>query len=94
MTEWSSWTTTGVIAGPGGVATVEAGAVTGDVTVHTTWSADDGLALVAVQYTGASDWFTMAGGPAHCASEAESRDLHQAAVEAARRGGGATVPAT
>ncbi|MFI8992460.1 hypothetical protein [Streptomyces sp. NPDC053542] len=92
MTDWSSWTTTGVIAGPGGVATVEVGVITGDLTVHTTWSADDGQALVAVQYTGASDWFTMDGGPAHCSSEAESRELHQAAVEAARRGGRATVP--
>lgn len=71
--------------------TVEAGVVTGDVTVHTTWAAD-GQASVAVQYSGASDWFTMSGSPVPCASEEESRDLHDAVVAAVREGNGATVP--
>ncbi len=70
--------------------TVEAGAVTGDLTVHTTWA--DNEARVAVQYSGASDWFTMSGSPVPCASEEESRDLHDAVVAAVREGNGATVP--
>ncbi|WP_318211501.1 MULTISPECIES: hypothetical protein [unclassified Streptomyces] len=89
---WASWTTAGVYTGRGGVLTVEAGVVTGDVTVHTTWAAVDGQANVAVQYSGASDWFTMSGSPVPCASEEESRDLHDAVVEAVREGNGATVP--
>ncbi|MFE5614258.1 hypothetical protein [Streptomyces sp. NPDC056470] len=88
---WASWTTPGVYTGRGGVLTEEVGAVTGDLTVHTTWA--DGEARVAVQYTGASDWFTMSGSPVPCSSEAESRDLHEAAVEAVRAGHEATVPA-
>ncbi|GHG06939.1 hypothetical protein GCM10018791_19440 [Streptomyces zaomyceticus] len=70
--------------------TVEAGVVTGDVTVHTTWTETE--ARVAVQYSGASDWFTMSGSPVPCASEEESRDLHDAVVAAVREGNGATVP--
>lgn len=70
--------------------TDEAGVVTGDVTVHTTWA--DGEARVAVQYSGASDWFTMSGSPVPCATEEESRDLHDDVVEAVREGNGATVP--
>lgn len=64
--------------------------VTGDLTVHTTYVDDE--ARVAVQYTGASDWFTMAGSPVPCTSEQESRELHDAVVAAVRAGGGATVP--
>lgn len=70
--------------------TVEAGVVTGDLTVHTTWAESE--ARVAVQYSGASDWFTMSGSPVPCASEEESRDLHDAVVAAVREGNGATVP--
>ncbi|MFB7513537.1 hypothetical protein [Streptomyces sp. NPDC056144] len=88
---WASWTTPGVYAGRGGVLTEEAGVVTGDLTVHTTWTADR-EAKVAVQYSGASDWFTMSGSPVPCATEEESRELHEAVVEAVRAGGGATVP--
>ncbi|MEU3401895.1 hypothetical protein [Streptomyces filamentosus] len=87
---WASWTTAGVYTGRGGVLTVEGGIVTGDLTVHTTFA--DGEARVAVQYSGASDWFTMSGSPVPCPSEEESRELHDAVVEAVREGGGATVP--
>ncbi|CAM5312451.1 hypothetical protein SCALM49S_09637 [Streptomyces californicus] len=59
---WASWTTSGVYAGTGGVRTEEAGILSGDLTVHTTWS--DGQASVAVQYSGSSDWFTLTGSPA------------------------------
>ena len=87
---WASWTTTGVFAGRGGVRTDEAGTVTGDLTVHTTW--DGSHADVTVQYSGASRWFTLTGSPVPCATEKDSRNLHQAVVEAVRVGGGATVP--
>lgn len=62
----------------------------GDLTVHTTWA--DGQAEVAVQFSGASDWFTLAGSPVRCPTEQASRAFHQAVVEAVRAGGGATVP--
>ncbi|MGW1818470.1 hypothetical protein ACWCQM_33485 [Streptomyces sp. NPDC002125] len=87
---WASWTTLGVFAGTGGVRTEEVGVVSGDLTVHTTWT--EGQAEVAVQYSGASDWFTLAGSPVPCRSEEESRTFHQSVVDAVRAGGGATVP--
>ncbi|MFE5804849.1 hypothetical protein OG444_01710 [Streptomyces sp. NBC_01232] len=87
---WASWTTTGVFAGRGGVRTEEAGVLNGDLTVHTTWSAPE--AHVAVQYSGGSDWFTVAGSPVRCESEEGSRLLHQAVVDAVRAGGAASVP--
>ncbi|MEU4080069.1 hypothetical protein DEJ44_02055 [Streptomyces venezuelae] len=89
---WASWTTAGVYTGRGGVLTVEGGVVTGDLTVHTTWTRVEREARVAVQYSGASDWFTMSGSPVPCESEEESRDLHDAVVAAVREGNGATVP--
>ncbi|MFC3575851.1 hypothetical protein ACFOZ0_21725 [Streptomyces yaanensis] len=87
---WASWTTTGVFAGRGGARTDEGMIVTGDLTVHTTW--DGREADVAVQYSGTSHWFTLAGSPVPCPSEQESRHLHQEVVEAVKAGGGATVP--
>lgn len=88
---WASWTTSGIFAGAGGVSTDEVGVIAGDLTVHTTWAA--GQAQIAIQFSGASDWFTMTGSPAACPSEEASRTLHQAVVEAVRDGAGATVPA-
>uniref|UniRef100_J2JQP1 Uncharacterized protein n=1 Tax=Streptomyces auratus AGR0001 TaxID=1160718 RepID=J2JQP1_9ACTN len=58
--------------------------INGDLTIHTTWS--ENLAHVAVQYTGATDWYTMEGSPVPCDSEEASRAFHQAVVEAARGG--------
>ncbi|MFJ4963283.1 hypothetical protein EES43_00885 [Streptomyces sp. ADI96-02] len=87
---WASWTTRGVFAGTGGVRSVEAGILSGDLTVHTTWI--EGQASVAVQYSGSTDWFTLEGSPVPCASEEESRSFHQMVVEAVRSGAGATVP--
>ncbi|MGJ5694734.1 hypothetical protein ACM6RM_16350, partial [Streptomyces pratensis] len=86
----ASWTTCGVFAGTGGVRTEEVGVVKGDLTVHTTWS--NGQAEVAVQYSGASEWYTMAGSPVPCPSEEASRSFHQSVVEAVRAGGAGTVP--
>lgn len=87
---WASWTTTGIFAGHGGVRTDEAGVLTGDLTVHTTWTGTE--ARVAVQYSGASDWFTMTGSPIPCLSEAESRSLHEEVVAAVRADTAATLP--
>ncbi|MES4891566.1 hypothetical protein [Streptomyces sp. NPDC096012] len=86
----TSWTTTGVFTGPGGVRTDEAGIVTGDLTVHTTW--DGREAAVEVLYSGTSQRFTLTGSPVPCPSQQGSRSLHQAVVEAVRAGGGACVP--
>ncbi|MFD3807231.1 hypothetical protein ACFWSF_15725 [Streptomyces sp. NPDC058611] len=82
--DWASWTTVNVFAGRGGVRTEEAGALTGDLTVHTTWTGAE--ARVSVQYSGSSDWFTLAGSPLPCASERDSRDLHDVVVELVRAG--------
>ncbi|UZJ32876.1 hypothetical protein [Streptomyces endophytica] len=81
---WASWTTVGIHALPGVVRAEEIGVMNGDLTIHTTWS--ENLAHVAVQYTGSSDWYTMAGSPVPCDSEAASRSFHQAVVEAVRGG--------
>lgn len=81
---WASWTTVGIHARPGAVRTEEVGVLNGDVTIHTTWS--EGQAQVAVQPTGASDWYTMVGSPVPCFSEEDSRSFHQAVVEAVRGG--------
>lgn len=89
MTGWASWTTVNVFSGTGGVRTVELGVLTGNLSVHTTWHGTE--ADVAIQYSGGSDWYTMAGSPVPCSSEEESRALHQAAVEAVQAGRGAVL---
>ncbi|MET9730225.1 hypothetical protein ABZZ79_05975 [Streptomyces sp. NPDC006458] len=86
----ASWTTTGVFTGRGGVRTDEVGIVTGDLTVHTAWNGEQ--AEVHVRHSGTSQWFTFSGSPVPCSSAEASRELHQAAVEAVRAGGGAQVP--
>ncbi|UYQ66045.1 hypothetical protein [Streptomyces peucetius] len=87
---WASWTTRNVYTGRGGALTEETGVMTGNLTVHTTWA--DGTAQVALQFTGATDWFTMTGSPTPCPSEEASRALHDAVVQAVRNGAGAVVP--
>lgn len=87
---WATWTTAGVYSGHAGVHTVEGGVLKGELTVHTTWA--DGQAIITVQYSGAADWYTLIGSPVACASEHESRDLHQAVVNAVRTGGASIAP--
>ncbi|AEW94254.1 hypothetical protein [Streptantibioticus cattleyicolor] len=89
MDTWATWTTVGVIAGSGGVVTEEVGPITGDLTIHTTWL--DGEARVAVQYTGAEEWFTLVGSPVTAPDERTGRAVHQSAVEAVREGGGSRL---
>ncbi|MFE6828484.1 hypothetical protein [Streptomyces sp. NPDC057690] len=86
----TTWTTADVFAGQGGARTGEGGVMSGNLTLRTTW--DGAQAEVRVRYTGTSRWYTLAGSPVPCPSEHDSRQLHQAVVEAVRAGGGATVP--
>lgn len=82
--DWASWTTTRIRSSHAGVSTVEAGALRGELDIHTTWH--DGQAIVTVQYSGSADWYTVVGSPKPCESEQESRELHQAVVDEARTG--------
>ncbi|MFE9634031.1 hypothetical protein [Streptomyces sp. NPDC006463] len=84
-----TWTTAGIFTGAGGVRTDEAGILTGEVSVRTTWK--NGQAHISVQNSGAADWCTMTGSPLPCASEQASRAVHQSAVEAVRSGAAATL---
>ncbi|MFE0578434.1 hypothetical protein [Streptomyces sp. NPDC058874] len=84
---WASWTTRGIFAGRDGVMTGEAGPVlTGELDIHTTWTEDEKLAHVTVQYSGASDWLPLAGSPVPCPSEEASRALHDAVINSVRAG--------
>ncbi|MCZ0978754.1 hypothetical protein O1L60_04395 [Streptomyces diastatochromogenes] len=51
-----------VKAGPGGAMTDEVGVITGELTVSTSIR-PDGHAGIAVQYTGADEWYTLTGSP-------------------------------
>ncbi|MEV7391875.1 hypothetical protein [Streptomyces sp. NPDC091215] len=86
----TSWTTTSVFTGQGGVRTDVAGIVSGELTVHTTWNGRQ--ADVKIQYSGTSEWFTLTGSPVPCPSQQDSRNLHQEVVEAVRTGGGTALP--
>ncbi|MED7828285.1 hypothetical protein [Streptomyces chiangmaiensis] len=54
----------------GGVRTDEAGIVTGDLAVHTTW--DGERAEATVQYSGTSQWFAFTTSLVPCNSEQDS----------------------
>lgn len=79
---WASWTTPRVITGGGGVRTVEVGVLRGELDIHTTWAEEQ--AIVTVQHSGSAEWYTVEGSPVPCATEEESRDLHQRVIDAAR----------
>ena len=81
---WASWTTPRIITGAGGVRTVEVGVLRGELDLHTTWAEEQ--AIVTVQLSGSAEWYTVEGSPVPCATEQESRDLHQRVVDAARSG--------
>ncbi|MQS17621.1 hypothetical protein F7Q99_36900 [Streptomyces kaniharaensis] len=82
--------TAGIPAGPGGVMTVEVGVITGDLTLRTTW--DGQQALLAVQYDGADEWYTVEGAPVPASTAAAAQAVHEAMADAVRRGGAATAP--
>lgn len=88
--EWASWTSQGIAAGSGGVMTVEVGVLTGNLTLHTTWTGAE--AVLTVQYTDALDWYTVKGSPVPVASEHAAREVHQRMVRAAQHGHAATAP--
>ncbi|MEU9131156.1 hypothetical protein AB0D08_24140 [Kitasatospora sp. NPDC048540] len=90
MNTWATWTTQGILAGHGGVRTVEIGVIKGDLTVHTMWI--EGKARLTVQYSGALDWFTVAGSPVAAPDEATARELHQRLVEAVKADSEAVAP--
>ncbi|GHF61883.1 hypothetical protein GCM10010218_49370 [Streptomyces mashuensis] len=80
-----------VAAGPGGAMTVDGGGViTGDLTVATT-APPGGPAHVTVQYTGAEEWYVLAGSPVPVPPEG-LRALHESVLERVRRGAAAEVP--
>ena len=63
----------------GGVMTEEAGAVTGELEVHTL--AEAGLLEVSVRYAGAEEWYTVSGSPVPLSGkEADPTKLHERVV--------------
>ncbi|GAA4679492.1 hypothetical protein Prum_044380 [Phytohabitans rumicis] len=70
--------TTDITAGPGGVMTDEVGVVTGDLTLRT--ELVDGQVTLRVQYKDADEWYTVTGGRAPLASEADLAAVHTIAV--------------
>ncbi|MFE9559200.1 hypothetical protein ACFYMW_39635 [Streptomyces sp. NPDC006692] len=78
-----------VAAGPGGVMTVEVGVITGDLAVQTTCRPDH---LVAVQYIGADEWYTLTGSPARVPG-GELEEYHERVLAAVEQGGQAVAPA-
>ncbi|GAB7188997.1 hypothetical protein ATKI12_8828 [Kitasatospora sp. Ki12] len=80
-----------VTAGPGGVMTEEVGSITGDLTVVTT-AFPDRQAWVAVQYTGADEWYTLTGTPTPLTENTTLAGYHQRVLDAVRTGHEATAP--
>ncbi|WP_327356413.1 hypothetical protein [Streptomyces sp. NBC_01304] len=79
-----------VIAGRGGAMTDEVGVITGDLTVATSLR-PDGRADIAIQYTGAEEWYTLTGSPEPVPSGTLAA-LHDDALTRVRRGGGSQAP--
>ncbi|MFE5586982.1 hypothetical protein [Kitasatospora sp. NPDC056531] len=79
-----------VTAGPGGAMTVEVGVITGDLTVRTI-RRTDGLTDIAVQYTGADEWYTLEGSPA-TVPDGELENYHHRVLDAIERGREAEAP--
>ncbi|MFJ8437330.1 hypothetical protein ACIQ9P_39165 [Kitasatospora sp. NPDC094019] len=52
---------------------IEAGIITGDLTLRTDW--DGRQALLTVQYDGADEWYTVDGSPVPAPTAAEAADL-------------------
>lgn len=79
-----------VIAGPGGAMTDEVGVITGDLTITTT-ARPDGLADIAVEYTGAEETYTLTGSPVPL-PPAGLGALHDQVLTAVRAGRAAEAP--
>ncbi|MEU6717523.1 hypothetical protein ABZ897_39175 [Nonomuraea sp. NPDC046802] len=72
-----------VVAGPGGVMTDEVGVITGEVTVRT--EVDGAHVTISIQYLDADEWYNVEGSPLR-SSDGQGLGLHQAIVQAVRRG--------
>jgi hypothetical protein len=70
---------TDIVPGPGGVMTVEAGVVTGPLTLRTEL-ADGGDVALRVQYKDADEWYAVQGGTAHLAAPGDIDAVHTIAV--------------
>ncbi|MFE0178890.1 hypothetical protein ACFWZ2_41955 [Streptomyces sp. NPDC059002] len=73
-----------VKAGAGGAMTDEVGVITGELTVATTLR-PDGRAAIAIQYTGADEWYTLTGSPV-LLSPAGLNALHHHILDRIRHG--------
>ncbi|MEW1909235.1 hypothetical protein AB0442_12330 [Kitasatospora sp. NPDC085895] len=82
--------TMGVTAGPGGVMTVEVGVITGDLTLRTTRQGNQ--AVLEIQYDDADEWCTVQGSPTDIPAGKKLQTVHQAVIDAIKKGGGATAP--
>lgn len=76
-----------VTAGPGGAMTDEVGVITGDLTLATRLH-PDGHAHLAVQYTGAEEWYTLTGSPTPLPPDG-LHALHHDLLERIRQGNAA-----
>jgi hypothetical protein len=76
--------------GPGGAMTTEVGVITGDLTIRTTRQ-PDGLVHIAVQYTGADDWYTLHGSPLPV-PDGQLEDYHHQVLDTIEAGREATAP--
>jgi hypothetical protein len=76
-----------VTAGRGGAMTDEVGVVTGDLVIATT-ALPGRRAAVAVQYTGAAEWYTLTGSPVPLPPGGLAA-LHADVLERVRQGGAA-----
>ncbi|WP_329460981.1 hypothetical protein [Streptomyces sp. NBC_01431] len=79
-----------VSAGPGGAMTDDVGVITGDLTVRTTRQADNRVAI-AVQYSGADEWYTLTGSPA-VVPDGELEEYHHRLLDAIEAGAEAIAP--
>ncbi|MEU9123210.1 hypothetical protein AB0C96_25655 [Streptomyces sp. NPDC048506] len=79
-----------VTAGPGGAMTDEVGVITGDLTLAT-HTLPDGRAHIAIQYTGAEEWYTLTGSPVPLPGGGLAA-LHADVLRRVQRGGCAEAP--
>jgi hypothetical protein len=70
----------------GGVMTVEAGAITGELEILT--RSVRGSLETFVRYTGAEEWYTVEGGPISPEEETDPGDLHERIVKHLTQPGG------
>ena len=77
------------VTGPGGAMTEEVGVITGDLTIRTTRRADN-RAAIAIQYTGADEWYTLTGSPVALA-DGGLEEYHHRVLDAVEAGGEAVA---